>query len=145
MYMNDLKPCCRYSWWTCLIKYSMLFIFLFLIILTVANIMCQDMVFRNLIPFMCMRSQHTVTLLYLSRMPLGTLGIMIGSTCWILWRTVLPWKYGLLSPQMSSEIPTFSRKIGIFYRMLLSTECRIRFTSWLEMCWNCLARSSLFT
>ena len=34
-----LKPCCRYSFWTCLNSSSMLFIFRFLIILPVANIL----------------------------------------------------------------------------------------------------------
>ena len=93
-----LKPCCRYSLLTCLIKSSMFFTFLFLIIIPVANIMCWDIMFRNTIPLMCMRSQHRENLFHLSWMTLGTFGTMIGSTCWNLWRTVLPWRYGTLSP-----------------------------------------------
>ena len=97
---NSLSACLRvvlktsfsYSLLTCLIPYSMFFTFLFLIILPVANIMCQDMVFRNPIPLMCMRSQHRVNFLYLSRMLLCKFGTMIGSTCWIFWQTDLPCK-----------------------------------------------------
>ena len=86
-----LKPRCRYRLWTCVIPLSMLFIFRFLIILTVANIMCRDMVFRKPMPLICMGSHHRVKLLYLSRMTLGKFGTIIGSTCWILWWTILPW------------------------------------------------------
>ena len=96
-----LKPRFRYSLWTCLIPSQMFFIFRFLIILPVANIMCQDMVFRKKIPLMCMRSQHRGIFLYLSRMPLGKFGIMIGSTCWILWRSILPCKCGTLGSYLS--------------------------------------------
>ena len=56
-----LRPRWRYSLWTYLITLSMFFSFPFLTILPVANIMRWDMVFRNPIPFMCMRSQHRVT------------------------------------------------------------------------------------
>ena len=76
-----LKPCCRYSLWTCLIPYLVFFIFRFLIILPVTNIMCQDMVFGKPMVLMCMRSQHSLSFLYLPRMPLGVLGNMTGSTC----------------------------------------------------------------
>ena len=75
-----------------------LFIFEYLIILTMANIMCWDMVFRKPIALMCMRSHHRVTFLYLSRIPMRTFVIMIGSTCCILWWTALPWKCGTLGP-----------------------------------------------
>ena len=75
-----LKLRCRYSLWICLIPSSMLF-FLFLIILPVANIMCQDMVLRKPMPLMCMKPHHRVNFLYLSRIPLGKFGTMIGYTC----------------------------------------------------------------
>ena len=80
-----LKSLCRFSLWTCLIPSSMFFIFRFLIILPVTNIMFQDMVFRKPMALMCMRSHHRMNLLYLSMIPLGKFGTMIGSTCWILW------------------------------------------------------------
>ena len=139
------KTSCMYSLFTCLITSSMFFNFLFLIILPVENIMCQDMVFMNPIPLMCMRSQHMVTFLYLSRMLLCKFGTMLGSTCWIFWQTDLPCKFGTLCPYVSSAIPTSSWRIGIFYRMLLSTACRIFFTGWPVMFWNLLAISALFT
>ena len=75
-----LKTCCRYSLLNYLILSSMFFTFLFLIILTVVKIICRDILFRKPMPFMCMRSHHRVTFLYLSRMPLGGFGTMIGST-----------------------------------------------------------------
>ena len=79
-----MKPLFRYSLWTCLIPSEMFFIFIVLIIIPVENIMCQDMVFRNPILLMCMGSHHRVAFLYLSRIPLGTFCIMIGSTFLIL-------------------------------------------------------------
>ena len=113
-----LKPLCRYNLCTCVIPSSMLSTFWFLSILSVANMMCPDMVLRNTIPFMCMRSQQMVTFLYLSRMVLGTLVILIGSTCWILCRTVLPFMCGMIGPHISSYILTSSSRIGRFCRML---------------------------
>ena len=56
-----LKPRCRYNVCTCVIPSAMLSTFRFLIILTVENMMCHDMVLRKPIPLMCMRSQQTVT------------------------------------------------------------------------------------
>ena len=85
-----LKPWCSYSWWTCLILFIMLFNFLFLIIILVANIMSWGMVLRKPMPLMCMRSQYRVNLSYLSRIPLETFGTLIGPTLWILWRTFWP-------------------------------------------------------
>ena len=107
--------------------------------------MCQDTVFRKPMPVMCMRSQYRETLLYLSGMPLGKFDTMIGYTFWILWRTVLPFKCVTLGPYMSSDIPTYYRKIGRSCSMLLSTVCRIRFTRWPVMCFNRLAIPALFT
>ena len=75
-----LKVLYRYRFLTCLIPSSMLFTFIFLIILTISNITCQDMVLSNTMPLMCMRSQHRATFLYLSRTPLGKFGNMIVST-----------------------------------------------------------------
>ena len=66
-----LKPLCMYSLWNCLITSSILFIFRFLNILPVADIMCWYMVFRKPRTFMWMRSQHRETFLYLSRTPFG--------------------------------------------------------------------------
>ena len=85
-----LNPHCRYSLWTCLIPSSLFFIFRFLIILPVENIRCRDMLFRKPMPLICMRSHHRATLLYLSRITLGTFGTVIGSTFWILWRNSPP-------------------------------------------------------
>ena len=93
-----LKPCCRYNVCTCVILSAMFSIFRFLTILPVANMMCHDMVLRKPIPLMCMRSQYMVTSLYLSRMVLVTLVILTGSTCWILCRTGLPFRCGMLGP-----------------------------------------------
>ena len=75
-----LKPNCRYSLLTFLVPSSMFFTFRFLIIFTVENRICRDMVFRNPMPLMCMRLQHKVKLLYLSRITLGKSGNTIGST-----------------------------------------------------------------
>ena len=107
-----LKSCFRYSLWTCLIPYLVFFIFRFLIILPVTNIMCQDMVFGKPMVLMCMRSQHSLSFLYLPRMPLGVLGNMTGSTCWILCQTFFPFKCGTLSRYMSSAILASSQKLG---------------------------------
>ena len=92
------KPRCRYICFTCLVPSSTLFTFRFLIILTVLNIIFRDMVCRNLIPLVWMRSHHRVTFLYLSRIPLYKFDTMIGYTCWTLWCTILPWKCGTLVP-----------------------------------------------
>ena len=91
-----LNPRYRYSLCTCLIPSSMFFIFLFLIILPVENILCQDTVSRKPMPLTCMRSQHWFAFFHLSRIPLGEFGTMIGYTCWILWRTVLARKCDIL-------------------------------------------------
>ena len=91
-----LKARFRYSLWDCLIPCSMLFIFRFLIILSVANILCWDMVFRKPILLILMRSQHRDTFLYLSSMTFSTFSIIIGSTCWVLWQSVFTCKYGTL-------------------------------------------------
>ena len=93
-----LKPRCRYSLCTCVIPSAKCLNFRFLVILPVANMMCHDMVFRKAIPLMCMRSQQMVTYLYVSRMVLGALVILTGSTCCTLRRTVLPFRCGMLSP-----------------------------------------------
>ena len=119
--------------------------FSILIMFTVANIMCQDMVFRNPIPLMCTKSQHRLNFLYLSNIPLGIFVTMIGSTCWNLWQTLLPWKCGTMGPHMSSAILTSSRRIGRFCRMLLSIACRLHFTGWTVILCNYLAWSSLLT
>ena len=91
-----LKPHCRYIILTCLNLYSMFFILLFLSILTVENTICQDMVYRNTMPLMCMRSQHRVTFLYLSMIPLDSFGTIMGSTWWTFWKTYVYWKFGTL-------------------------------------------------
>ena len=91
-----LKPCCRYSLLKCLIPSSVLFTIRFLIILHVANIMFQYVVFRKPGPLMCMMSQNRVNFLYILRMPLGEFDTMIGSTCCIFRWTVLPCKFGTL-------------------------------------------------
>ena len=96
------------------------------------------MMFRNPIPLTCIRSQHRVTLLYISSIPLGTFGIMIGSTCWILLGTDFPCKFGTLVHRFPHPSRHLLFKIGIFCGMLLSTACRICFIGWLEMCCNCL-------
>ena len=93
-----LKPICRYNLCTCMITSAMLSIFRFLIILSVANMICRDLVSRKPIPSMWMRSQKMVTLLYLSRMVLVTLVILIRSICWILHCTVLPFRCSMLIP-----------------------------------------------
>ena len=93
-----LKTRCRYNLCTCVIPSAMCSTFLFLIILPVADMMSRDMVLRNPILLMCMRSQHMVTSLYLSMMILETLVILTGSTCCILRRNVLPFRCGMLGP-----------------------------------------------
>ena len=93
-----LKPRGRYNLCTCVIPSALFSTFRFLIILTVANMMCSDMVLRNPITLMCMRSQKMVTSLYLSKMFLGSLVILKGSTCWILRHTVLPFRCGMIVP-----------------------------------------------
>ena len=103
-----------------------------------------NVVFRKLIPLMCMRSKHRLIFLHLSIMPLCKFHIMIGSTSLILWRTILLYRCGILGPYMSSAILTSSRRIGRFFRMLLSTKCRIWFIGWPVIFWNRLAQSALF-
>ena len=83
-----LKPRCSYNLCTCMIPSAVFSIFRFLIILPMENMTCRDMVLRKTIPLMCMRSQEIVTSSYLSRIVLGTLVILTGSTCWILKHTV---------------------------------------------------------
>ena len=122
------KPRWRYILLTCLIPSSMFLTFHFLIIIPVANIMYLGMVFGKPKPLMCMGSHHRVDLLYLLRVPLGKFGTMIGSTCWILWRAVLPYKCGTLASYIFSATHKYSHKIRRFCRMLLSTACGIFFT-----------------
>ena len=55
-----LKPSYRYNLCTCMIPYAMLSIFWSLIIITVINMMCRDMVSRKPSTLMCMRSQKIV-------------------------------------------------------------------------------------
>ena len=107
--------------------------FSILITIPVANIMCQVMVSRNPMPFMCMNSQNMVTFLYLLRMTLGRFDTMIGSACWKLWGDFLPYRCVTLGPYMSSAILTSSRRIGRFCRILLSAACSIRSTGWTVM------------
>ena len=139
-----LKPRCRYSLLTCLIPYSMLFIFRFLTILPVENRICRDMVLRNPMLLVFTRLQHRVIFLYLSRTPLVTYGTTSGYVLWTLWWDVLTYKCGTLGPQMSSDISKFSWRIGKIWRMLFSTACRIHFTGRPVMCWNRLTLSYLF-
>ena len=56
-----LKPHCRYILWTGIIPSSILFIFQFMGIIPVANIVCWDIMFSKPIPLMCMRSYHRMT------------------------------------------------------------------------------------
>ena len=51
----NLKPCCRYSLYTCMISPEMFSMFWLLIILTVANMICRDMMLRTPIPLICKR------------------------------------------------------------------------------------------
>ena len=139
-----LKPHCRYILLTCLIPYSMFFTFWLLIIIPVVNITCRDMVSRKPIPLMCIRSHHRVTLLYLSSIPLGEFGTIIGSKYWILWRKFFPFKCGTLGPYFSSSVSTSSCRIGRLWKVLLSTVCSIQFTVCPMMFWNCLAISVIF-
>ena len=119
--------------------------FRFLIILTVANRICWYVVLGNTMLLMCMISKSKAKLLYLSRMTLGAFGTAIGSTYWNLWWNVLTWKYGTLGTYISWDIPTSSRRIGKFCRMLFSTSSIILFTGYIVMLWNRLALSALFT
>ena len=98
------KPCCRYSFLTCLIPSSVFFTFQVLIMLPVANIMFRYIVFMNPMLLMCMRSQNSVTFLYLSRTPLGAFGTIIGSTCWTLLQTYMGITRSLL-PHNHVKIP----------------------------------------
>ena len=63
-----LKPLNMHNLCTCGISSTTFSIFRFLIILTIANMMFRDMVLRKPIPLICMREQHILTSLYLSRM-----------------------------------------------------------------------------
>ena len=109
-----LKPRCRNSLCTCVIPSEVFSTFRFLIIFPMAKMMCRDMGLRKPIPLMYMRSQHMGTSLYFSRMVLGTLVILTGSTCWILRRTVLPFRCGMLGPYIYSALLTSSLRIGRF-------------------------------
>ena len=93
-----LKPLWRYNLCTCMIPSAMFSIFRFLIIIPVANMKCHDMVLRKPIPLLCMGSHQIMTSLYLSRMVLGTLVILTGYICWILRRTILTFRCGMLGP-----------------------------------------------
>ena len=83
-----LKPSCRYNLCTCMIPSAIFLIFRFFIVLNVANIMFCDMSLRKQILFIFMISQKMVNSFYLSRISLVILGILTGSTCWILSWTV---------------------------------------------------------
>ena len=76
-----LNSQCRYNLCTCVIPPSLFFNFRLLIIIPAANMMYRGMVLSKPIPLICMRSHKIVTSLYLSRMILGTLGILTDSTC----------------------------------------------------------------
>ena len=93
-----LKSRCRYNLCTSVIPSIMFLIFQFFTIIPVVNMMCHDMVLRKPIPVKCMSSYQMVIFFYLSRMVLGILGILTGSTCWILHRIVLPFWCGMMGP-----------------------------------------------
>ena len=121
----------RYSLWTCLIPYSMFFICRFLILLTVENMLCWDIVFRKTMSFVCMRSQHRVNFFYLSSMSLCTLGTITGSICWILWWAVLPgkyWKTGTIDVLRNPDI--FSKKWEVLRYFIIN--CMQDSLYWLE-------------
>ena len=84
MYVGDLETTLKV--WTVDLLDSVLNVIYFsiLIILFVANIIFPDMVLRSTMPLMRIRPQNRVILLYISRIPLGTFGTMIGSTPWTL-------------------------------------------------------------
>ena len=46
----------------------------------------QNVLVCNIVPLVCIISQHKVVFSYLSKMTFGGFGTMIGSTCWNLWR-----------------------------------------------------------
>ena len=99
----------------------MFFIYRFLILLPVANIMCQDMVFRNPMWLTWKRSQNRVKFLHWSIMTLGTLGTMIGSTFWIFSAifcliNVAHWIH--ICPQPSQHLLTKLRSSAGFYYKL---------------------------
>ena len=76
-----LKPHFRYRLFTCMILSTMVSMFRFLIVIPVANMTCRDMVLRKPITLMRMSSKTFLNSLYLSRIILGTLVILTGSTC----------------------------------------------------------------
>ena len=115
-----LKLHCSYKLLSCLIPSSIFFNFRFLIIPSIYNRMCQDIVLRNPMPLMCMISQYKVKCLHLSRIFLGKIGTTIGSTCRTLWRSVLYYKFFTLGPYIYSDILVSSHRIGRFCRMLCS-------------------------
>ena len=129
------KPLWKYSLLIWLIHSSMFFIYQFLIILPVANRICQYMVLRNPMPSIFIRWQHGVTSLYLSRTPLRNFGTTT-------WRTIF-------LVDVAFWVHTFFYHSRIFledwdiWRMLLLIACSILFASCLMMCWNCLALSAL--
>ena len=139
-----MKPHCSYNLCTCVIPSAMFFIFCFLIILPVTNMMCRDMVFRKVIPFIFVRQQRMVSFFYLSGMVLGILVILTSSTYLILRRSVLPFSYSMLGLYISSAIRTSSHRIERFCRILLSTACKFCFIGLPVMCWNLPTQSSVF-
>ena len=91
-----LKSRCRYNLCTYVIPSAMFTMFRFLIIIPMLNMMCHDMLFRKLIPLICMSSHQMVTSFDLSRMVWVKPVILTVSTCWILRCTVLPFRCGML-------------------------------------------------
>ena len=91
-----LKARCGYNLCTSVIPYTMCSTFRSLIIITMANMMCRDMVLRKPISLIYMRSQQMVTSLYLSSMVLVTLFILMGSTCCILRCTFWTFRFDML-------------------------------------------------
>ena len=93
-----MKPCCKYSLLKLLIPSLMFSIFWFIIILPIPNWIYWYMVLSNPMPLICIRSQHRVILLYLSKKTLWIFDTTTGSKCWNLWWTVSPCKCGILGP-----------------------------------------------
>ena len=121
----------------------MFFTFRFLIILSVENIMCQGIVLRKPISFMCMRQYHRMTFLYLSRMPWGEIQYhdrlhMMDLVAYFF--TLQMCQTGSIDVMSHPDI--ISKILG-FLKDVLSTACRIQFTSWLMMFWNQLLLTSL--
>ena len=56
----------------------------------------------------------------------------------------LPFRCIMLGPYIFSSIPESSLRVGLFFRMLLSTAQRVCFIGWQVMIWNHLVQSALF-